>query len=61
MTARNGKTPISILRKLGIDKCWLVRAQLAQNPSCPVDLIIQLSNDNDNLVKQTAAIRLKGK
>ena len=59
MTARNAQTPIRVLRKLVNDKCWLVRGQLAQNPSCPKNLIAQLSNDNEKLVQQTANIRLK--
>ena len=39
MVARNGQTPIRVLRKLANDKCWLVRGQLAKNPRCPKELI----------------------
>ena len=59
MVARNVRTPVLVLRKLANDKCWLVRGQLAKNPRCLKELIIELSKDNEKLVRQTAAIGLK--
>ena len=57
--AGNPATPVAALARLSQDTCPVVRAEVAANPSAPIDVLEGLLEDGDEEVRRVAGFYLK--
>jgi hypothetical protein len=58
VVAYNQNTPEYALSKLATDEDWWTRHNVAANPNCPVEIILQLLQDKTSTVRESALERI---